>query len=75
MTASRKLEAIAHHEAGHAVVGWVCNPQVRHKHVTIIPGDGNLGHVLRRRSNISEGGMEFADNTRGCNLRDSEAIT
>jgi len=36
---------VAYHEAGHAVVAWrLCVP---FRHVTIIPEEGNLGHVLR----------------------------
>jgi hypothetical protein len=36
----------AYHEAGHAVVAWVVNPRVSFKRVTIIPGEGSLGHML-----------------------------
>jgi ATP-dependent Zn protease len=43
---SRRLQATAHHEAGHAVAAW--RKGLRFKHVTIEPNAeaGSLGHLL-----------------------------
>lgn len=41
-----KLEATAHHEAGHAIAAILVHRRFRH--VTIEPGEGSLGHVLYR---------------------------
>ena len=46
MTAAklRRLEMVAYHEAGHAVIAW--RNHIRFKHVTIVPVEGeSLGHV------------------------------
>jgi Peptidase family M41 len=40
----RKIEATAHHEAGHAVVAWSLGIPLRH--ATIIPDEDSIGHVL-----------------------------
>jgi hypothetical protein len=42
----QQLRAIAYHEAGHAVAGFTVRRPV--EHVTIIPEEDSLGHVLYR---------------------------
>ena len=64
------LQAIAHHEAGHAVVGWVLDPQIRPGKVTIIGGDGNLGFAEHSRSRASRFDTELLT-PRGKLVRDS----
>jgi hypothetical protein len=70
----KRLKAVAYHEAGHAVVGWVLDPQVRPRRVTIVRGDGSLGHVEHSRSRGRRNDMEFLT-ARGRLVRDSEAIS
>jgi hypothetical protein len=41
----RRLEATAYHEAGHAVMALELRR--RFKHVTVVPKDDSLGHVLK----------------------------
>jgi hypothetical protein len=43
---ARALRTLAYHEAGHAVVAWVCG--VRVKKVTIVPDERSLGHVVHQ---------------------------
>lgn len=43
------LRNTAYHEAGHAVVAWVIEPRVSFKQVSIVPGEGSLGHMLHTR--------------------------
>jgi CheY-like chemotaxis protein len=47
---SQRPAATAHHEAGHAVVGWVLDPQIRPRVITIVSDGDTLGKVSRRRS-------------------------
>jgi ATP-dependent Zn protease len=69
----KRLMAVAHHEAGHAVVGWVLDPQIRPLVVTIVRGDGTLGHVEHRRSRACRHAMELLT-PHGYWVRDSEAV-
>ena len=41
---SKKLQSIAYHEAGHAVIAW--QVKVRIKKLSIIPEEGSLGRLL-----------------------------
>jgi hypothetical protein len=45
-----RIEATAHHEAGHAVASWHCG--IRFKYVTIVPDDtqNSLGHLENNSS-------------------------
>jgi hypothetical protein len=45
------IEAVAHHEAGHAVVAWALDVKLRREGVTIVPDDvaGSLGSCASRQ--------------------------
>ena len=45
---ARKLEATAHHEAGHAVASVALGLPLRYVPIRPDPEDGNLGHAARR---------------------------
>ena len=51
MPRSKTTEAVAHHEAGHAVAAW--HQHMKFRRVTIVPdkAEGNLGHLkhIRRK--------------------------
>jgi hypothetical protein len=70
----RSLAATAHHEAGHAVVNWKCDPNLgAFTRMTIIPDEDNLGGYVQRRSEsmLEEMDLKTAE---GRSLMEKEAI-